>query len=493
KFVVSIPVIKDRKTIGVMFGSYSAEMFKKLFMVSPFGGKGISFIADSTGRIVLGSDSPKWLFSHGMPFSESSNIFDGYKNVTSTGARTLKDVESDLAFGKRGTYEYAYKGYGRYIIYEPLGLNDWFLFNAVDEATVNNLIQSSLTVPFILILAILIGMLSIVLIVVCMEARNRQLFEAEEERLRISEQEYKIAAQQSGKIIVRYDIRTKTEYRDAMTGGVVFGESVVTKNVPQVYLDSGRIEKESTEEFLNFYKKMEEGAETGSCIVRINGADKETFAYYKGDFTVIFDDEKKPYHAIITFYDCTKERERELAYGLLRQSVSKLPSDKALSFENNLTKDKEKIASYTFGLSKEEWDESTFDEISAIVAAKHLHKDDAAAFINFMSKDRLLAEFYAGTSEEAKDFRMRPEGHDDYIWFRVVVRMGEYPVTKDVKAFIVFEDIDKEKRRILEQQERLKADPLTKVLNRTSFAEKVAEIIKEGPCAKHAIIMVDLD
>ncbi len=493
KFVLSIPVIKDRKTIGVMFGSYSEKMFKKLFVIRPLGGSGISFICDSAGEVILGSDSPKWIFAKGMPFSGASNIFDGYRNVTSTGERTISDVGVDLAFGKHGTYEYSYENYSRYIIYEPLGINDWFIFNAVDGSTVDSITQSSLKIPFILIFAMAAGMFSIVAIVIYMETRNRKLLEAEGERLRISEQEYKIAAQQSGKIIVRYDIRTKTEYRDGLIGGVVFSESSVTENVPQVYVESGRIDKDSIEEFLNFYKKMENGEETGSCIVRIKCADKEAFAYYKGDFTVIFDDEKKPYHSIISFRDYTEERERELAYGLLRQSISKLPKDKTMSFEHNLTKDTERTASSTFGLTKEEWEKSTFNEISALVAAKQLHREDAAQFVAFVNKERVLAAFYNGISEETEDFRMKPAGHKKYLWYRVTLRMGEYPSTKDVKVFITFEDIDEEKRTALRQQERLKEDPLTKILNRGAFAERVEEIIKEDPCAKHAVIMIDLD
>ena len=493
KFILSVPVIKDRKTIGVMFGSYNERIFKRIFMTRPFDEKGASFVCASDGSLVIGSSSPKWLSYKGMPFAGETNILDSYRRTAPTGERTARDMAMDFAFGRRGTYEYTFGKYSRYVIYEPLSVNDWFLINTIDGETVKKSIADSSRMPFILFMMISLGMFTMIVIIIKIEAHSRHMLEEEEALLRISEQEYKIAAQQSGKIVIRYDIKTKTEYRDAMADGFIFGESAVTPNVPEVYAKSGMIDNDSIEDYIDFYKQMQEGKEKGSTVIKVNDISKGTFSYYRGDFTVIFDEEKKPDHAIISFYNCTEEREKELAYGLLRQSLSKYPEEKTKIFEYNLTTDFDESVSAKFTIPAEEWKKSHFNNRSNIVAKRYVHKDDAAAYISFLNRERLICAFQRGISEETADFRMRAEEGEDYLWHRVTIRTVEYPKTKEIKAFIIFEDIDAQKKIQIAQQSRLKEDQLTGVLNRSSFAERVREIIKEEPNMIHALIMIDID
>lgn len=153
-------------------------------------------------------------------------------------------------------------------------------------------------------------MFAMIAIIITIESRSERMLEEDEARLS-KRAGYRIAAQQSGKIVVRYDVQTKTEYRDVMTNGFIFGDSTVTSDVPNVCIKSGKIDKECIADYSEFYKKMEAGEREGSTVIRTSDTDKGTFSYYRGDFTLIFDEYGKPAHAIISYYDCTKERERE--------------------------------------------------------------------------------------------------------------------------------------------------------------------------------------
>ena len=493
KLVLAVPVIKNRKTIGVMFGSYNEKIFKNLFMARSFDEKSASCICASDGSIVIGSNSPKWLFYRGMPFVGEKNIFNAYNKTTPTGERTARDMSMDFALGRRGTYEYSFGKYSRYVIYEPVGINDWFLVSTIDGDAVKKIIASSSVIPFILFIVISLGMFAMIAIIITIESRSRRMLEEDEARLRVSEQEYRIAAQQSGKIVVRYDVQTKTEYRDVMTGGFIFGDSTVTSDVPNVYIKSGKIDKECIADYSEFYKKMEAGEREGSTVIRINDTDKGTFSYYRGDFTLIFDEYGKPAHAIISYYDCTKERERELAYSLMRQNLSKYPENKTKIFEYNLTRDIEESAACEFDIDAEKWKNLMFNNRTAVVAKEHIHPDDVASYISFLNRERLLGAFQRGVGEETAEFRMSRSGGKGYFWHRVTISMVEYPKTREIKAFIIFEDIDEEKNLRISQEERLNEDQLTKALNRTAFTEKVAEILRENPNSEHAVIMIDLD
>lgn len=119
-------------------------------MARSFDEKSASCICASDGSIVIGNNSPKWLFYRGMPFVGRKNIFNAYNKTTPTGERTARDMSMDFAFGRRGTYEYSFGKYSRYVIYEPLGINDWFLVSTIDGDAVkdNSLILGNPLYPF---------------------------------------------------------------------------------------------------------------------------------------------------------------------------------------------------------------------------------------------------------------------------------------------------------------------------------------------------------
>ena len=72
--------------------------------------------------------------------------------------------------------------------------------------------------------------------------------------------------------------------------------------------------------------------------------------------------------------------------------------------------------------------------------------------------------------------------------------MVKYPSSTDVEAFLLFENIDREKRAELLTAARALTDALTGVLDRVAFAEQMsAAIDRERQNACHALLMLDLD
>ena len=68
------------------------------------------------------------------------------------------------------------------------------------------------------------------------------------------------------------------------------------------------------------------------------------------------------------------------------------------------------------------------------------------------------------------------------------------PYTSDVDAYLLFEDIDAEKKRELKMKEMSETDALTGILNRATFAAQVDLTLhnaKPGSC--YALLMLDVD
>ncbi|MEG1798668.1 MAG: GGDEF domain-containing protein, partial [Synergistaceae bacterium] len=426
-----------------------------------------------------------------MPLYGIRNVLLGYSKTKPEGAETIEDIRRNFLNGQRGVYKFSIDGYSRYIIYEPLTINDWFLINGVAGEVVDEAVRDASVMPMVLFCFIFVSMLLVILLIIMWENRNRALLEEEKARLRVSEEKFRIATEQSGKQVVRFDVAAGTAYQDFASGGVL-GAGEVIPNVPQSIIASGIIEPESVDECLNFYAAIARGESHGSSVMKMRSPIGDSSVYYKCDFTVIRDKSGNAAQAVISFFDITEQRKREISYELWRQSVSKLPKDRIIIFEHNLTHDALESIVGELQVLPDIDAGFHFNRITAECAKKNIFKDDADFYVKFLNRERLLIGFYSGTTEEALDFRLRAENDGGFRWIHLTVRMVESPDTHEIKAFLIFEDMHEKKLEMLSKEELIHEDPLTGVLNRKSFAERVDFLIQVYPSSQHAFFMIDL-
>lgn len=492
RFVVSIPFVIDGKTMGVIFGSYNEDMIRNLIVPHVFEGRGASYICDSKGNIIIPSNTEASLFTKGKPLFGIDNVLDGFAKTKPMGGTTAEDMRKNFAEGRRGVYRFSIDGYTRYVVYEPLPINDWFLISGIPGIVVDEAVLEASIMPMVLFVLMALSMLLIIAVIYRLELRHRRALEAEETRLRISEEKYRIAYQQSGSHVVLFDIKNKVIYQESASN-FIFGPEEVVANVPESNIESRLIEPESVETYRRFYEAIIRGEHSGSSVVKMKDADGGKPKFYSCEFTTIFDAKGVPTQAVISYYDITEMREKELAYELWQQSVAKIPKDKILIFEHNLTHDVLENVSGGLNLNDVEQLSMPFNQKSVIWASENVYVEDIDDYIKFLNLERLLSSYYSGHVEESINFRVYSGDAKSLCWISLSVSMAEYPGTHDVKAYMIYEDINDKKISELELEERLQEDPLTGVLNRKYFEDKVNNLIKKEPTSQHAVFMIDLD
>jgi diguanylate cyclase (GGDEF)-like protein len=312
-----------------------------------------------------------------------------------------------------------------------------------------------------------------------------------EAKLRISEEEYRIATRHSNKLILRLDIAARTTYRQSDIPSV-FGVPNVIENVPESIIEAGTVAPDSVEAFRNFYDAIFSGEREGSAVLCLYDSNTGAFRWYHFDFTSIFDDGGKPVQAIISFYDVTLQRQKELAFRRWQQSFEAIPKSAATSYEYNLTVDV---------LEHEEGGmlpplpghiPRCLADVSAYIARRYVYREDVKSWLAFMNRNRLLERYAAGYHTDKTEFR-RTIG-DTPLWTSLSLQLIPDPFSPDVKCYFQFEDIDEKKKAELSLQERSTTDALTGLLNRITFIEKFTNILSNsGPDTKHALIMLDID
>ncbi len=312
-----------------------------------------------------------------------------------------------------------------------------------------------------------------------------------EERLRIGEEEFRIASEQSGSYIIRYDIKTKTEYRTKKASEYL-GTPMVVENVPDSVIASGAIADESITAFRNFFEAIFRGEPTGSALFKVQRKGRRA-VWRRLEFTSIFDSEGKPFQAVITLTDATEQHEREIAYMQHRQRINDAVQNGAMYYEFNLIKD---ICEHEEGSSFPNFLDSgqrSYSDYYRLAIKSYIHKDYNQKFIDFFSRERLISDFYNGIFEEWADVPILfPDG--EYKWMRATVHLIFDPYSSDIKALLLIEDIDKQKQAELQILSRSEVEPLTGLLNRITFVEKVTLMINESKKeALHALVLIDID
>ena len=311
------------------------------------------------------------------------------------------------------------------------------------------------------------------------------------ERLRVKSEEYRLALTSSGNMLARYNITDKTLFLspDAAT---IMGLPEVLRDIPYNKDRLGRIALESKEAYVDVFEDIMSGKRNGTTSYKtltVNGN-----RWFKLSYTTIFGDVGKPVSAIIALSDITDQREKEHIYKHWINALHEKPADSYSLFRCNLSKNtafescEGTLLNIDYSPEKLTFDERTEEYVNQCVYWK-----DRQKYINTMSSDTLLANYYRGTNSITLEYREESK-EQNIRWLRLTIKMMEYPHSKDIEVVLIFEDIDEEKKAELMIKELTEKDPLTGVLNRTTFTGSLEKILAASAAdAQHALLMLDMD
>ncbi|MEG0833151.1 MAG: diguanylate cyclase, partial [Oscillospiraceae bacterium] len=403
----------------------------------------------------------------------------------------LDGIKQNIEQRKRGSFCYTLAEHQRYAVYIPLEEIDGFIFNMLPQEVVEEEISTGTKDILLTVLCVALFSGLIITYIIIRENIHRKKSEEEREMLRMSEEEYRIAAKQSGKFLARYNIMTKTLYQQE-SSAEIFGSGLIVENVPDSVYLTDNVSPESRDEYKSLFDQMNAGQATGSGNVCLKNKILNEYRWFQVDYTTIFTSDNVPQHSIITFYDNTKQREKELAYEHWNQTLTSIDGEKAFVFESNLTRDIfDPQARVLPGMLAELENYKSFNDRTHFFTNNFVHPDDVDACNSFLSRERLLMRFYAGSREEMMEYRVTIDGACK--WYRLKVQMVQYPKSEEIKAYVIHSDINDEKLEKLAMMARSQEDSLTGLLNRATFSEKVSELLLAMPGMQHVLVMIDID
>ena len=175
RFILSVPI--GGESAGVLFGSFLDDSFRPLLTAS-LDVEVYSFICSGDGELLISSlendaDAP-------VTFE---NINDLLANAASKQGSALA-ADGSVPRVNEGSVSFALGDYEGYIVYMPLGLNDWMLYNLVPSRIIEEDTKASTQMGFASLLILLgVSLVLIAAIVVVTSRRARELRERQLEQV----------------------------------------------------------------------------------------------------------------------------------------------------------------------------------------------------------------------------------------------------------------------------------------------------------------------
>ena len=117
-----------------------------------------------------------------------------------------------------------------------------------------------------------------------------------EQELRLSEERFRIALAQTTDIVFDYDMR-RGEVLHTNRSVAVYGLPQIVAGAPQAIVDSGAVQPDSAEVFLDMYRRIDAGEQTASCIIGARHADGKP-VWNRITMTNVYGTDGRPFRAV---------------------------------------------------------------------------------------------------------------------------------------------------------------------------------------------------
>lgn len=313
-----------------------------------------------------------------------------------------------------------------------------------------------------------------------------------EQRLRISEERYRIAVQNTENIIFDFEVNGRILHHSAQMEKI-FGVKNAMMNAPESVIKQGVVAEESTEQFRMCFQKIIEGEAKASCEIKTKTMEG-VCCWYEMILTNLYDDKKRPLRAVGTLHNITAQREAELQIGKELVFRDAMLKDTIDCYELNFTMD-----CFISGLEK--WkhrlslkENTSYSYIIERIGREVIYEDDQKRFMDVMSYKNIMAAFHKHQFKFVIEYRRREE-NGGVIWAEATMHLIENPKEHEIRGICYIKDINAEKERELSLQEKAEKDQLTGLLNKITTEQTIDDYLgtQEAKECKGALMMIDLD
>lgn len=167
--VYAAPLINQGTVGSILFATYSTKYYEHLLSTSTFGGAGYSYVVKSDGTCMVESTVPD-------PLRTYEDLYQRLNQDSPDNNEVATELAAAMKQGKKGSIVFT-GPVRKYMYYQPLGINDWYLLTIVPVSVVQRDVNGSLIMSYVF--SFICALLIVILLLHMMISRERTRKELE--------------------------------------------------------------------------------------------------------------------------------------------------------------------------------------------------------------------------------------------------------------------------------------------------------------------------
>lgn len=263
QIIVMVPVGEKGMVKGAVWGQYPITSITELVdLEDDFG---VYFqIVDDKGRYISHSNSKS-------SFVEDNRtlLWDELERYEYLEEGTPEKIYEDVKAHKTGMFYFQYTGQGRYVSYEPLDINNWYVFSVMPSAHLNVYVDEirDLSAEMMLGFSLFIALIVIIICVVIYSGSRR--ISQKNHELAIKNQLFRIVLDKTQDIPFEADLVTGQVkiYHGRKNGSSEY--KIIYDVSPEGMISADRIMPKDEADYRKFYEDILHGNEVNSIVLQL--------------------------------------------------------------------------------------------------------------------------------------------------------------------------------------------------------------------------------
>lgn len=263
QILVAVPLHDKDNIIGAIWGQYPVTAIAKKIELTEKSD--IYFqIIDNNGNYISRSGNEH-------AFAEDMELWDELELYDLSDGVTIEKIKSDVENHRSGNFYFNYRGEGRYVSYEPLGINNWYVFSVLVEDAVNADVNAVLSLSLKLLLSFFAFVIILFSVIGITGYQGVKMIKKQNQRLRVKTKLFGMILRKTKDVPFELDVQTKRlkiYHHGFETESGEEYESIDNFSIEKM-LEEGRIRKKDAEKYRQMYKESLKGKEIKPRIFKI--------------------------------------------------------------------------------------------------------------------------------------------------------------------------------------------------------------------------------
>lgn len=274
---------------------------------------------------------------------------------------------------------------------------------------------------------------------------------------------------------------------------LIKGEQKKENNFPVCWLEQGMVHPYFAESFRELLTSVKEKKDKQVLDLMLKNK-KDEFEWFRMKTEHLSSEAQDVNTLIVSLSSMTEDQTIHLQYLRKNDFYQSLLTETAAYLEVDL---EENLINSGGGLWKNYVKESlsgeyTYQKIVDSHAREKVLAEDYQGYYDHLCAENMRQAYQSGRETQHYQF-CRKDDDGRYRWMELVIHVFQEHITEKMYALIYLRDIDASKRRDLEQERAATIDPLTDVLNRFTFQQKVTGYMENNRDARGILMMLDMD